>query len=68
MDTMHGRVLPASASTVAATALSVSSFLQRSMRRLAAWRPVVAAETLIGLATLAFTAFYNHAFWHLLFS
>jgi hypothetical protein len=32
-----------------------------------AWRPVVAVETLILLAALAFTAFYNHAFWLLLF-
>jgi hypothetical protein len=68
MDTMHGRFLPASTPDVAATALSGGSFLQQAWRRLATWRPVVAAETLIGLASLAFTAFYNHAFWHLLFS
>ena len=31
------------------------------------WRPVVAAETLMVVASLAFSVFYNHAFWHVLF-
>jgi hypothetical protein len=44
------------------------SFLQQAWRWLAAWRPVVAAETLMVVASLAFTAFYNHAFWHFLLS
>ena len=43
-------------------------FLGQAWRRLAAWRPVVAAETLMVVTSLAFTAVYNHAFWHLLFS
>jgi hypothetical protein len=68
MDTMHGRFLPASTPDVAATALPGGSFLQQAWRWLAAWRPVVAAETLMVIASLAFTVFYNHAFWHFLLS
>lgn len=68
MNTMHGRFLPASTPDVAATALPGGSFLQPAWRRLAAWRPVVTAETLMVIASLAFTAFYNHAFRRFLLS
>lgn len=39
----------------------------QAVRRLAIWRPAVSTETLLVLASLAFSTFYNHAFWHLLF-
>ena len=65
---MHGRFLPASTRDAAAVMRPGGFFIKQAWQRLAAWRPVVAAETLIILASLAFTAFYNHAFWHVLFS
>lgn len=59
MNPVYARLVPAPTRNAAA--------VWRAARRLAAWRPVVSAETLLVLASLAFTTFYNHAFWHLLF-
>ena len=42
--------------------------MRQTWQRLAAWRPVVSAEALLVIVSIVFTIFYNHAFWHLLFS
>lgn len=71
MDTLHDRFLPSFARSAAGLKLPVDALARRcwqAVRRLAAWRPVLAAETLIVLASIAFSVFYNRAFWHLLFS
>lgn len=71
MDTLNGRFLPSSARSPAGPKLPGAALARRcwqAWRRLAAWRLVVAAETPIVLASIAFSVFYNHAFWHLLFS
>jgi hypothetical protein len=70
MDPIHARFIPASTRNTAAPGVAGGFSAQQgwqALRRLMAWRPVVAVETLILLAALAFTAFYNHAFWLLLF-
>lgn len=58
MNPVYARLIPASTRNAAA--------FWRAMRRLADWRPVVSTETLLVLASLAFTLFYNNAFWQLL--
>lgn len=68
MDTMHDRFTLASTPDAAAVTSPGGSFIPQAWQRLAAWRPVVSAETLMVIASIAFTVFYNHAFWHLLFS
>lgn len=58
MNPVHDRMVPAPTRNAAV--------VWRAVRRLAGWRPAVSAETLLVLASLAFTLFYNHAFWQLL--
>ena len=70
MDIIRGYFNPASPRHPSAVRLPHGSFMQlgwRAWKRLAAWRPVVAAETLIVLASLSFSFFYNDAFWRVLF-
>ena len=69
MDIIRRRFTPQSTSP-GAVSLPDSSITQQrwqAVRRLAVWRPMVSAETLLILACLAFSVFYNQAFWHALF-
>lgn len=65
---MHDRFTLASTPDAAAVPSPGGSFMRQAWQRLAAWRPVVSAEALLVIVSIVFTIFYNHAFWHLLFS
>jgi hypothetical protein len=70
MDKLHGLGIPASApglSAARATGVHFAPQFRQACRRLTAWRPVLSVESLLLLASLAFSTFYNHALWHLLF-
>lgn len=70
MNRMHDQLNPSTIHGAAALSLPGGGLLRQCWqagRWLVAWRPVVAAETLIVCASLAFSVFYNHAFWQALF-
>lgn len=70
MDIIRGWFTPRSTHPTAGVTLPVGSLTQQgwqAVRRLATWRPTVSSETLIVLASIAFSAFYNQSFWRVLF-